>query len=328
MNGTGQGKSGYRKLQFSGEQAKRDGLRYFWVDTCCIDKRSSADLQTAINSMFRWYKNAVKCYVYLSDVSINNHEQSNVFSWLPSFRESRWFTRGWTLQELIAPSSVQFFCSNGILLGDRKSLQQEIHEVTGIDVSALQGKNLSEFSIEQRLSWAENRQTKHEEDRAYSLLGIFDVYMPHLYSEGSENSFRRLQEEIEKRAKKRTLDVSTVLSAAGSDSTKRSKISHDQSSIHFSRPRTVEHPERISEDRMNEIDTITRQSIIDQLYFPKIDERLTSLTAAQGTTCRWFLTKSEYLSWNDVSKRQDHGRISLDQRKPRHREVNLDETTL
>ncbi|KAF7914964.1 hypothetical protein EAE99_010385 [Botrytis elliptica] len=306
LNGTGQGKSGYRKLQFCGEQAKRDGLRYFWVDTCCIDKTSSAELQKAINFMFRWYKNAEKCYVYLSDVSVKNYEQSNVFSWLPSFRESRWFTRGWTLQELIAPPSVQFFCSNGTLLGDRKSLQQEIYEVTGVDISALQGKNLSEFSIEQRLSWAENRQTKYEEDRAYSLLGIFDVYMPHLYGEGSENSFRRLQEEIEKRAKKRTLDDSSVLSAAGSNSTKRSKISHDQSSIHLSRPQTVEGPERIFEDNMHEIDTITRQSIIDQLYFPKIDERLTSLAAAQGTTCRWFLTKSEYLSWNDVSKRQDH----------------------
>ncbi|THV43885.1 hypothetical protein BGAL_0834g00010 [Botrytis galanthina] len=307
MNGTGQGKSGYRKLQFCGEQAKRDGLRYFWVDTCCIDKKSSAELQTAINSMFRWYKNAVKCYVYLSDVSINNHEQSNVFSWLPSFRESRWFTRGWTLQELIAPSSVQFFCSNGILLGDRKSLQQEIHEVTGIDVSALQGKNLSEFSIEQRLSWAENRQTKHEEDRAYSLLGIFDVYMPHLYGEGSENSFRRLQEEIEKRAKKHTLDDSSVLSAADSSSRKRSKPSHDELPNHLSRLQTVGGSELTCQYPTYDIDSTTRQSIIDQLYFPKIDERLTSLTAAQGTTCRWFLTKSEYLSWNDVSKRQDHG---------------------
>ncbi|KAK6598120.1 hypothetical protein H4I96_09072 [Botrytis cinerea] len=305
MNDTGQNKSGYRKLQFCGEQAKRDGLQYFWVDTCCIDKSSSAELQEAINSMFRWYQNATKCYVYLSDVSTNRTDQVSS-SWQLIFKASRWFTRGWTLQELIAPRSVQFFCSNGMLLGDKRSLEHLIHEITGIETSALHGQNLSDFSIDERMSWAKNRETKREEDKAYCLLGIFDVHMPLIYGERSKNSFRRLGEEIEKRAKKHTLDDTPAFSAAGFSSTKRSKISHDQSSNHLSRLQTSEDPEPVYEYPTNEIDATTRQSIIDQLYFPKIDERLTSLTAAQGTTCRWFLTKSEYLSWNDVSKRQDH----------------------
>ncbi|TGO80036.1 hypothetical protein BELL_0016g00100 [Botrytis elliptica] len=305
LNHTGQDKSGYQKLQFCGEQAKRDGLQYFWVDTCCIDKTSSAELQEAINSMFRWYQDANKCYVYLSDVSTNGCDQASS-SWQSIFKNSRWFTRGWTLQELIAPRSVEFFCSNGMLLGDKTSLQHLIHEITGIETSALHGQNLSDFTIDERMSWAKNRQTKREEDMAYCLLGIFDVHMPLIYGERSESAFRRLTEEIGKRPKKHTLDDSPVFSAADSSSRKRSKLSHYESSNHISRIQTVGGSETPCQYPAYDIDADTRQSIIDQLYFPKIDERLTSLTAAQGTTCRWFLTKSEYLSWNDVSKRQDH----------------------
>src|SRR5271155_2034114 len=69
--GAGKSKPGYRKIRFCGEQAARDGLRYFWVDTCCIDKSDAAELQSAINSMFQWYKNAARCYVYLPDVSVS-----------------------------------------------------------------------------------------------------------------------------------------------------------------------------------------------------------------------------------------------------------------
>ncbi|TGO91488.1 hypothetical protein BPOR_0026g00120 [Botrytis porri] len=305
MNNTGLDKSGYQKLQFCGEQANRDGLRYFWVDTCCIDKLSSAELQEAINSMFRWYQNATKCYVYLSDVSTNGHNQATS-SWQPIFKASRWFTRGWTLQELLAPRSVEFFCSNGMLLGDKTSLQHFIHEITGIETSALHGQNLSDFTIDERMSWAKKRQTKREEDMAYCLLGIFDVHMPLIYGERSESAFRRLTEEIGKRPKKHTLDDPPVFSAADSSSRKRSKASLYESSNHLSRLQTVGASETPCQYPTHDIDATTRQCIIDQLYFPKIDERLTSLTAAQGTTCRWFLTKPEYLSWNDVSSRQDH----------------------
>ena len=186
VEGTGKSKAGYRKIQFCGEQAASDGLQYFWVDTCCIDKSNSAELSEAINSMFRWYRDAAKCYVYLSDVSINDYDQNDQFSqsWESAFRESRWFTRGWTLQELIAPASVEFFSREGKRLGDKKSLERQIHEITGIAVQALQGSPLSDFSVAERMSWAEKRETKRKEDKAYSLLGIFDIHMPLIYGEG------------------------------------------------------------------------------------------------------------------------------------------------
>jgi hypothetical protein len=112
-DGSGKLKDGYRKLHFCGEQAARDGLQYFWVDTCCIDKSNSTELSEAINSMFRWYCNAARCYVYLTDVLTIDQSDPYPEQWEESFRNSRWFTRGWTLQELIAPPSVEFFCPNG-----------------------------------------------------------------------------------------------------------------------------------------------------------------------------------------------------------------------
>jgi hypothetical protein len=185
-NGAGKGKSGYNKIRFCGKQAAKDGLEFFWLDTCCIDKSSSAELSEAINSMFRWYHNAAKCYVYLSDVSIGS-----------AIQYSRWFTRSWTLQELLAPTSVEFFSADGKRVGDRISLEQEIHNITGISIRALQGNPLCQFNVDQRLSWAKGRQAKREEDAAYSLLGIFDIYMPLIYGEGRKKAFIRLHREIE-----------------------------------------------------------------------------------------------------------------------------------
>jgi hypothetical protein len=186
-NGAGKGKSGYHKIRFCGEQARRDGLQYFWVDTCRIDQSNNNELTEAVNSMFRWYQNAVKCYVYLSDVpqpalSIND-----------ALRKSRWFTRGWTLQELLAPRSVEFFSRGGHRLGDKTSLEPQIHEITGIADSALRGAALSQFGVDERFSWIEHRQTTRKEDKAYSLLGIFDVFMPLIYGEGEKNAFKRLK---------------------------------------------------------------------------------------------------------------------------------------
>lgn len=184
-------RAGYRKLSFCGEQAVKDNLQFFWIDTCCIDKSSSAELSEAINSMFRWYQNAAKCYVYLSDVSTSGLASNDA-----SFQKSRWFTRGWTLQELLAPTSTHFFSVEGNSLGDKDSLGQEIAEITGIAVSALQGRPLHQFSIEERMSWATKRETKREEDMAYSMLGIFDVYMSLIYGEGKKNALKRLQKKI------------------------------------------------------------------------------------------------------------------------------------
>ncbi|OCK72907.1 hypothetical protein K432DRAFT_260321, partial [Lepidopterella palustris CBS 459.81] len=194
VEGTGKSKAGYKKIRFCGAQAALDGLQFSWVDTCCIDKSSSAELSEAINSMFRWYQNAAKCYVYLSDVAIGGPIEIGM--WKSAFRQSRWFTRGWTLQELIAPTSVEFFSVEEERIGDKKSLEQTLHEITGITVQALQGSLLSRFSVDERMSWAAKRETKREEDAAYSLLGIFDIHMPLIYGEGRKKAFIRLQKEI------------------------------------------------------------------------------------------------------------------------------------
>lgn len=198
-NGEGTTKRGYRKLRFCAEQVARDKIRHFWIDTCCIDKSSSQELSEAITSMFRWYHDSIKCYVYLPDVSIAKRKaDSEAFScpWEPAFRQSKWFTRGWTLQELLAPASVEFFSSEGIRLGDKRSLKQQIHEITGIAIPALEETPLNDFSIEERLSWAKNRHTKREEDKAYSLLGICGVSMIPHYGEGEEHALKRLHKEI------------------------------------------------------------------------------------------------------------------------------------
>lgn len=187
----GKVKPGYRKLSFCGKQAIDNGLKFFWIDTCCIDKSSSAELSEAINSMFQWYHKAARCYVYLSDVSTADLCQID-----RSLKKSKWFTRGWTLQELLAPTSVEFFSYEGNRLGDRESLMLPITEVTGIPVEALQGISLSRFSVDARMSWLGTRETKREEDAAYCLLGIFDVSMSPIYGEGRSKAFHRLEREV------------------------------------------------------------------------------------------------------------------------------------
>jgi len=199
VNGTGKNKPGYDKIKFCGEQGRRDGLQFFWVDTCCIDKSNNTELSEAINSMFRWYHNAAKCYVYLADVSRSDKLEN--WSWEAAFRQSRWFSRGWTLQELVAPASVGFFSKEGEWLGDKQSLGRWISEITGIPSKALERDYLHSFTIAERLLWQQHRETKRAEDKAYSLLGICRVYMPLIYGEGRENAFKRLHEEIQKVSK-------------------------------------------------------------------------------------------------------------------------------
>ncbi|KAF2498768.1 HET-domain-containing protein [Lophium mytilinum] len=204
VKGTGKNKAGYAKIQFCERQASLDSLQYIWVDTCCINKSSSAELSEAINSMFSWYQRAERCYVYLSDVRRDNSGESDPFPrhiWTSAFRNSRWFTRGWTLQELLAPTMIGFFSTDGHLLGNRASLLQEIHEATEISIEALLGRKLlSHFSVDERMLWAKGRETKREEDAAYSLLGIFDIHMPLIYGEGRNKALRRLRREIRDRS--------------------------------------------------------------------------------------------------------------------------------
>ncbi|OAP64881.1 hypothetical protein AYL99_00853 [Fonsecaea erecta] len=199
--GLGRDKAGYDKIQFCGEQATRDGLQYFWVDSCCINKSNEGEHQRAIQSMFRWYRRASRCYVYLSDVSVSPGDNNDMQQWGLDFQNSKWFTRGWTLQELLAPASVEFFSCNRARLGDKVSLQQPIQQKTGIDIRALQGERLTQFSDKERFAWIECRQTTLEEDKAYSLLGIFDVSIPIRYREGIANAFKRLEDEINAQSK-------------------------------------------------------------------------------------------------------------------------------
>lgn len=178
-------KTGYSKIRSCADQAMRDGLRYIWVDTCCIQKSSSAELSEAINSMYTWYQDAARCYAFLSDVPSKN-----------VFASSLWFTRGWTLQELIAPATLVFFDETWTPLGSKIDLQRVVSECTGIPAGVLSGaEHFETFSIAQRMSWAAKRVTTRIEDMAYCMLGLFDINMPLIYGEG-ENAFMRLQEEI------------------------------------------------------------------------------------------------------------------------------------
>ncbi|KAI1460038.1 HET-domain-containing protein [Annulohypoxylon moriforme] len=196
-------KAGYRKIQGCCDQARENGLEWVWVDTCCIDKTSSSELSEAINSMYRWYEESRVCYVYLDDVSSDNTELSANNS---PFRKSRWFTRGWTLQELISPKNVSFFSNSWSLLEVRSNIGTLLEEITSIPFAVLWEFGINYFSIAQRMCWAAKRKTTMKEDIAYCLLGIFDINMPLLYGEG-DKAFRRLQEEIIRRSTDQTIFV-------------------------------------------------------------------------------------------------------------------------
>lgn len=186
LAGSAQMKKGFVKIKAFCNHCALDGLSHGWIDTCCIDRGSSAELSEAINSMYRWYQNATKCYGFLSDVDLES-------SW--PLKESEWFKRGWTLQELIAPSHVEFYDSNWTALGSKRQMADVVSDITKIPANVLLGEHPRAYSIAQRMSWAANRVTTRIEDQAYSLMGLFDVNMPMLYGEG-DRAFIRLQEEI------------------------------------------------------------------------------------------------------------------------------------
>ena len=196
-------KSGFVKIESFRAQAARDGFEWVWVDTfvtlcfsspivlklpsCCIDKTSSAELTEAINAMFRWYQNATACYTYLADVE-TLHSSAELAA-------SRWFTRGWTLQELIAPKDVRFYSKMWEYIDTKANMCDQISDITGIDQAILRGGDLETVSVARRMSWASRRKTSRVEDMAYCLLGIFDVNLPLIYGEGHK-AFQRLQEAI------------------------------------------------------------------------------------------------------------------------------------
>ncbi|RMZ78367.1 hypothetical protein DV738_g3924, partial [Chaetothyriales sp. CBS 135597] len=176
---------GFNKIRNATTLARVNGFQYLWIDTCNIDKKSSAELSEAINSMYTWYKQAQACYVYLSDMDGEDLNAHNC----------RWFSRGWTLQELLAPSTVFFYNRKWKFIGSKASLRKKISERTGIPYSVLLGYGDNDVSIADKMKWAAGRETTRPEDLAYCLMGLFDVNMPIIYGEGKK-AFHRLQQEI------------------------------------------------------------------------------------------------------------------------------------
>ncbi|KAI0010093.1 heterokaryon incompatibility protein-domain-containing protein [Xylariaceae sp. FL0662B] len=213
-------KKGFAKIAGCCAQTIREGLDWAWVDTCCIDKSSSAELSEAINSMFQWYKQSVVCFAfledlqdlpdlqYLPDLPVLRKLRNLDITIVPGsrappindskhdFRHSRWFTRGWTLQELLAPYCVLFFNRDWSYLGTRNEWKGSLSVVTSIPENVLDGtRSMKSYGVYDRLHWASRRETTRVEDKAYCLLGLFDVNMPLLYGEGNK-AFSRLQAEI------------------------------------------------------------------------------------------------------------------------------------
>jgi hypothetical protein len=186
---------GYQKILKSSAQALEDGFAWIWIDTCSIDKRSSAELSEAINSMYDWYWNSAVCYAYLSDVPTK------------AFVESVWFTRGWTLQELLAPAVVEFYSQDWKRIGTKLGLVEDVHRATGIEKKYILNRStIQSTPIGRKFGWAAHRKTTRVEDIAYSLLGLVHINMPLLYGEG-HRAFYRLQLEVLKTSRDHTIFV-------------------------------------------------------------------------------------------------------------------------
>lgn len=201
-------KRGFEKIRKCCQLAHSDRIQWVWLDTCCLDdglnknRWDNEELSESINSMYSWFENAIVCYTYLSDVS------SLKDSMLRELQSSRYFTRKWTLQELVAPKEVIFFAKDWESIGTRSSLHTTIAEATGIPSAVLRLEKLpKQCHVSERMGWAANRIAKEVEDEAYSLMGLFDIRMPIRYGEGSQ-AFRRLQEEISKTHYASILDTS------------------------------------------------------------------------------------------------------------------------
>ena len=215
--GTAPDGAGTAKIRNFCRLAAERKLQWCWIDTCCIDKRSSAELTEAINSMWKWYENAKICMVHLSDVTLSHEEQRSLrvhgFDEVPwkeeKLRASSWFTRGWTLQELLAPTSVIFYYADWEMIAPLSEIIDQVSQISKIDKRLLEWVNpawgpsserhahrIRNLPVAERLSWMAARSTTREEDMSYCLLGLFNVNMPLLYGEGGVKAFKRLQIEI------------------------------------------------------------------------------------------------------------------------------------
>ncbi|KAJ1326995.1 ankyrin repeat domain-containing protein 50 [Microdochium nivale] len=281
-DGSAKLRPGYKKLLFCAKKAALDNLTYFWVDTCCIDKTSSAELSSAINSMYRWYKEAERCYVYLDDV----HDMGLHYS-AKQISSSRWFTRGWTLQELLAPLSVKFFERNGAMLGDKESLGPLISKITTIPLAALQSLSPGKYSRHERMRWAKIRTTTLEEDQVYCLLGLFGVSMPVIYGEGLANAELRLEDAIERKAGLESIMFSRS-ACNNKDLDSRSGLG----------PTGVAGPDdQYPKDDREELEA-ARRAAVEPLWFPRINSRLVEIDNPALGTCTWLENHPLYRAWS------------------------------
>jgi hypothetical protein len=260
VDGTWKEKEAHDKIDFIAAQAKKEHLQYFWVDTCCIDKRNDAELAAAIRSMYRWYKDSTVCFVYLSDlsdVSMGKRNRDGSAVWLQNLRRCRWFKRGWTLQELIAPARVEFYARNQQYIGSRKELCREIHDITKINVEALNGRPLEEFSLSARRRWALGRETTVPEDSAYAMMGLCGVVIIPYYGEDKDQAWRRLDREIRKQWGEKALD-------------------------------------RPAAD-----DDAWRRTMVERLHFSGMNAKRTAIKTAVRGTCDWVAKHPAYIAWLD-----------------------------
>lgn len=185
------------KIRGACQTARAKGIRWMWIDTCCIDKSSTSELSESLNSMFRWYRDAKLCITYLSDVIRKGAGREDFIN--EGGHPAVWFSRGWTLQELLAPRHLEFFDKNWDIIADRAELAERIEEITSIQSKYLKGETKDDdprdACIAAKFSWIAKRQTERDEDMAYSMLGLFGITMDPRYGEGW-GAFMRLQKEL------------------------------------------------------------------------------------------------------------------------------------
>lgn len=266
QNGRARSRPAYHKVDFILRRAAEDGLAHVWVDTCCINKDSYVELGEAINLMFRWYAQSTKCYVYLGDVLQTDLQDGRH---LDGLRGSRWFYRGWTLQELLAPAQVEFYDRKGQLLGTRTTMSDSIQSITHIPIHVLRGTALREIPLPERFVWLSGRQTRKAEDMSYCLLGLLDISLPFNYGESGDHARQRLLDEIEKEHGRRTANELRILQAENAH-----------------RPALI-----------SEAGKITGDKILEFLDFENRDTRRENIDEPFRGSCDWLLQHRLYTRW-------------------------------
>ncbi|QIW96347.1 hypothetical protein AMS68_001865 [Peltaster fructicola] len=264
ISGKAQEKPAYAKITFLLEQAKKDKLNRVWIDTCCINKYNASELGESINLMYQWYAKSKVCYVFLSDV---NTTLRGPVDWQIDFCQSRWFKRGWTLQELIAPSRVEFFDRTSRHLGSRETLSQLVYECSGIPPNVLHGASLDGIPFPQRLTWMSERKTMKSEDVSYCLLGLMEISLPFNYGEGGTAARQRLFKEIERKHGQRVADE-----------------------LRLTSPQDLKRP-------VQSQDNFQPGELVELLTFDHMGSRHAMIEHAFPGTCIWLSEHSAYQEW-------------------------------